>query len=312
MYTITSFRLGLLVTVLLILSVLFSAPIYAGNTDLQEIYTRLRPALENNVYNLPVYIESHDEENRMQGEIYGLVQHPFEEVHHALGVPDHWCDISPQHLNIKACTYQHRDNYCELTFYTGRKHYESPDAAYQIPYRFSRSDNGNGYFQVVLTANDGPMGTSDYRIEVEAIPIDARQTFVHFSYAYRYNFLTRLGMSTYLNTLGRNKIGFSVTGKDESGKPVFVEGVRGIIERNAVRYYLAIQSYLETLTLPANQRFITRLAHWFDLTERHHTQLYEMDKKDYLEYKLQEQQDQLRLQKDIDQRKAPDSKCRTE
>ena len=106
-------------------------------------------------------------------------------------------------------------------------------------------------------------------------------------------------MSTYLATLGRGKVGFSITGRDQAGQPVYIEGVRGIVERNAVRYYLAIQSYLDTLMIDREQRHEARLNKWFELTEQHHRQLYEMDKQDYLGAKRQEYLDQRRLQKAI-------------
>lgn len=276
---------------------------------LLDTYVRIKPMLENNVYGIPVYIESNGENNTMLGEIYGVIQHPYADVRQALGTPDNWCEIAPQHLNIKACTYQHFDGYCELTFYTGRKYYEAPEDVYQIPYRFSRSDNGNGYFHAGLTASKGPMGTKDYRIEVEAIALKNSGTFVHFSYSYKYNALTRMGMAAYLATLGSNKVGFSVTGKDEQGKPIYVDGLRGIIERNAVRHYLAIQSYLDTKSIAEKEQFNARINHWFELTENHHLQLYEMDKQDYLEYKQLERQDQLRLQQDVNSRNGDRNKC---
>jgi len=276
---------------------------------LMDTYVRITPKLENNVYGIPVYIESNGENNTMLGEIYGLIQHPYEDVRQALGTPDNWCEIAPQHFNIKACTYQHLDGYCELTFYTGRKYYEAPDDVYQVPYQFSRSDNGNGYFHASLTATKGPMGTKDYRIEVEAISLKDSRTFIHFSYSYKYNALTRMGMTAYLATLGSNKVGFSATSEDEQGKPIYVDGLRGIIERNAVRYYLAIQSYLDTKNMPAEKQFNARINHWFDLTENHHLQLYEMDKEDYLKYKQLEHQDQLKLQQDVNNRNGDKSKC---
>jgi hypothetical protein len=103
-------------------------------------------------------------------------------------------------------------------------------------------------------------------------------------------------MSTYFMTLGSDKIGFSVMDHDEDGKPVYVNGIRGVIERNSIRYYFAIQSYLDSLAEPADKQFEARINKWFELTEQHHEQLYEMDKADYLQFKRKEWQDQMRLQ----------------
>jgi RNase P subunit RPR2 len=78
-----------------------------------------------------------------------------------------------------------------------------------------------------------------------------------------------------------------------------VRGLQGVIERNAMRYYFAIQSYLNTQEVEKSKRFESRISSWFDLTEKYHKQLYELDKPDYLKYKKMERKDQIRLQKAI-------------
>ena len=277
------------------------APIaaHAGNASLQARYAELKPALQKNVYAMPISIFSSDGDHRMLGEVYGVIDSPFQSVHTALTTPAHWCEIVPLHLNIKACTYQHQNAFCQLTFYTGRKYYEKPDDVYQLAYRFSLSEDLHDYFHVDLSSAHGPMGTSDYNIQVEAIPLTDTTSFIHFRYAYSYNYLTQLGMNTYLATLGQDKVGFSVISKNGQDAPVLVSGIRGIIERNAVRYYLAIKSYMDTVQVAPDRRFDARSERWFELTERHHRQLYEMDKEEYLTYKHQELTDQQRLQKAI-------------
>ena len=125
-------------------------------------------------------------------------------------------------------------------------------------------------------------------------------TFVHFRYAYRASSMSRLATSGYLATLGSGKIGFTVIGQGRDGNPQYVGGVRGIAERNAVRYYLAIQAFLETLDAPEAQRFEQRLERWFDLTERYKAQLHELERTEYLQYKRQEYQQQIEHQQALD------------
>jgi hypothetical protein len=278
-----------------------TSPAYAGKSELFETYRTIKDKLENNVYGIPIYIKSKNENKTMLGEVYGRLPYSFRELRLALATPANWCDIVPQHLNIKACTYQSVNDHCRVTFYTGRKFYETPEDVYQLAYRFKLVTNENKYFHTRFIADKGPLGTKAYLIELEAIPLTDKSSFIHFSYSYQYNFLTELGMDTYLATLGSDKVGFSVTGVDKDGKPIYIDGVRGIIERNSVRYYLAIQSYLQTQSIPARLRFTARISKWFELTEKYHRQLYEMDKKDYLEYKQKEHLDQIRLQAAIEQ-----------
>ena len=283
-----------------ILNLFFAHNVAATPADkLANKYEEIEDELLENNYDIPVYLESSDIENTMRGDVYGILYYPFKTVRHALTSLKNWCEIMPQHLNIKACTYQHRNKQCSLSFYSGRKFYQKADNVYRLNYNFKVSKPAPEYFRVSLQAKQGPVDTSDYNILVEATPLSDSSTFIHFSYEYKYGFWTSMGMSTYLATLGSDKVGFTIENTDENDKPVYIKGVRGIVERNAIRYYLAIQSYLDTQTLPAEKQFLKRISHWFDLTEQYHQQLYEMDKKDYIKYKKLERQDQLQLQKVI-------------
>jgi hypothetical protein len=60
------------------------------------------------------------------------------------------------------------------------------------------------------------------------------------------------------------------------------------VERNAMRYYLAIDAYLDTMDAPQAQRVDKRINQWFTATERYPTQLHEMDRNTYVSMKRQE------------------------
>jgi hypothetical protein len=112
------------------------------------------------------------------------------------------------------------------------------------------------------------------------------------SYSYAYGTAARLAMQAYLATAGRDKVGFSITGKAEDGKPVYVDGVRGVLERNTMRYYLAIEAYLGGMSAPPGEREEKRLRDWFAATERYPIQLHEMERDEYLAMKRHELQRQ--------------------
>lgn len=288
---------------------LLAANSIADDASLRRKYEHIRTLLQDNVYGIPIYIESRDENHTMQGGVYGILPHTFPKVRQALTTVANWCKISPQHFNIKACTYQTLNHRCQLTFYSGRKFYEAAEDVYQLAYHFDLINDEKDYFRVRLSSDTGPMGTSNYRIEAEAIPFAEAGTFIHFSYAYHDNFFTRLGMKAYLAMLGRNKLGFTIVQQDMNGKPVYVQGIRGIIERNAARYYFAIQSYLDTEDIQTGKRFRQRLNRWFDLTEKYPLQLHEMEMQAYLESKQMEWQNQLRLQQSLPGAKGVNSEC---
>jgi hypothetical protein len=131
------------------------------------------------------------------------------------------------------------------------------------------------YLDVRLAAPNGPLGTTDYHIQLEAAPLDRRHTILHLTYSHEYGPQARLAMRLYLGTLGRGKVGFTVVGSERDGKPVYVGGFRGAEERNVMRYYLAIEAYLESLSVPPRERFEKRLQTWFAFSERYSPQLHE-------------------------------------
>jgi hypothetical protein len=186
-----------------------------------------------------------------------------------------------------------------LTFYIGRKVYQSPEDARQVLYRYRIVDQQKGYLDIMLHADTGPFGTKDHRMRFEALPLNGGRTFVHVSYAYSDSAALRLAAKVYFATLGRSKVGFTVTGTDSSGKPVYIGGPRGSIERNAVRYYFAIQTFMNAARYPDETRFSMRINQWYDLTTRFRRQLFELDEKDYLRYKTAEHKNQETLQREI-------------
>lgn len=133
----------------------------------------------------------------------------------------------------------------------------------------------------------------------EALALDNGKTFVHVSYTYSDSVALRLASKAYFATLGRSKAGFTVTGTDRNGAPVYIDGPRGSIERNAVRYYFAIQTFMHTSHDPEATRFNSSINEWYDLTARYKKQLFDLDKKDYLTFKMSEHTNQLLLQQQI-------------
>jgi hypothetical protein len=244
----------------------------------------------------PFAVETGADGGLAHGTVYTTVPHDFASLADVLRSPANWCEITSLHLNVKSCIWSDAGAGPRLTLYSGRKTYERPEDAHALPYAFELVEDGDEYFRVLLTGDDGPLGTSDYSIEIEAIPTGESESFIRLSYAYRYGLTTRLAFASYFATLGSGKVGFSVVGADARGNAVYVDGMAGMIERNAVRYQLAIQAYLDTCDLPESERFEGRIARWFSLTERHRRQLYELEQQEYLQNKRREYSDQLRLQ----------------
>ena len=174
----------------------------------------------------------------------------------------------------------------------GKKYDQALAETYKASFNFEQINNTDNYFSTELSAAEGPLGTSDYRIWVEATPLNSKQTFLHFTYAYSFGLTGRIAMKGYLATIGKDKVGFTVNETLSNGQPDYIKGVRGVVERNTMRYYLTIEAYLAALNQPANKQLDKRLERWFDSTEQYAKQLHEVERSDYLEMKTKEYQRQ--------------------
>ena len=261
-------------------------------TALRAKHDSLREKLANNAFQRPLVLESTQNSGDLRGEVYAIVDQPFDVVGPALQGMDHWCDLLILHLNVKGCSAAGKPPAETLSLVVGRKFDQPLDDGYKVDFAYSMPAASGDYLRVQMAADAGPVGTRNYRLALEAVPLDDKRSFIHMSYAYAYGATARLAMQAYLATAGREKIGFSVTGKTEDGKPVYIDGVRGVVERNTMRYYLAIESYLGSLSAPPGEQQDKRLRDWFASTERHKQQLHEIDRDDYLKMKRSELQRQ--------------------
>jgi hypothetical protein len=254
---------------------------------LKARYDALHDKFANNQFGRPLVLESKEASGDLRGDVYAIVDYPYSMVQQALVSPEHWCDILILHLNVKRCKATGGTPRM-LNLYVGRKFDQPIEDAYQLDFAFRVAATSSDSLQVQLSAAEGPLSTKNYRIVVEAVPIDARKSVIHMSYAYGYGFSARVAMQTYLATLGSQKVGFTVIDRKADGKPVYQAGVLGLLERNTMRYYLAIDAYLSAYNLPAAEQPERRIRQWYASTERYAEQLHEMDQSEYLEMKRKE------------------------
>ena len=249
-----------------------------GAAALRARFDALKEPLAHNAYGRPLVLQSTEASDHLEGQVYARVDQPYAAVQKALQGTDNWCAILILHLNVKMCHALPTG----LDMALGRKYDQPVGDAYRLHFEFKLDTSAADYLKAQLTSPDGPLGTRDYRIAVEATPLDATHTVLYMSYAYGFGFTARVAMSAYLSTAGSEKVGFSVAGQDSEGKPAYVGGVRGLVERNTMRYYLAIEAFVDA---PAPAQLEQRLGAWYDSTERYPRQLHEMDRADYLAMK---------------------------
>ena len=270
--------------------------------SLRDRYQTLAPQLADNPFHRPLVLESTESPDRLKSDIYSVLDYPFATVSGALNDPAqgaaNWCDVLILHLNIKYCHATQGASGSVLNVNLGRKVEESLSSSYRLEFNFHPAASSADYFRVELSAASGPLSTRDYHITLEAIPAPgvSNHTFLHLTYAYGYGTAGRLAMRTYLATVGSGKVGFTKTAEASSGTPEYVGGVRGLLERNTMRYYLAIDAYLKSLSASPDKRLQQRLNTWFNATEQYPRQLHELDRQDYLEMKHHEVERQQTVQ----------------
>jgi hypothetical protein len=111
-------------------------------------------------------------------------------------------------------------------------------------------------------------------------------------YAYQFGFEARLAMDAYLATTGSGKVGFTRIDAPGEAQPRYIGGMRGVVERNTIRYFLSVDAYLAALSAPPPQRLDVSLDRWYTATERYPRQLHEVDRATYLAMKHREYQRQ--------------------
>jgi hypothetical protein len=257
----------------------------AAAAALASRYGGLAGALAQSPFGMPLVVRSRDEGALAEGEILGLVPHSYPAIAAAFASPRAFCDVAALHPNVKGCAHARAGGEDRITLYAGRKHYEPAGSAYTQEFSALAREVGDGYLRLVLRSPDGPLGTRDYVFTLEAMPAgDA--TFIAVRYAYRPSLASRAATAGYLATAGSGKTGFSTGDAGAGGGPA--RGVRGVVERNAMRHYLALIAVLDTGAVAEPARAAARLDRYYTLTDRFATQLREYDRAEYVAIKTRE------------------------
>lgn len=232
-----------------------------------------------------VRVESSQTQEGITGEVHAMLAHPFEVTAAALKDPANWCEILMLHLDTKECHVASDGAGTLVSVGVVRNHDQPASSAHRVTFTFRRAEDSARALQLKLDADTGPLGTSNYRIVVEAAPSDGGRTAIRMSYAYSYGVVARIAMQAYLATFGRHKVGFTLAGHEPDGEPRYIGGMRGVVERNTMRYYLAVEAYLDALSAPPGARVEKSLRNWYEAIERYPRQLHEMRRDDYLAMK---------------------------
>lgn len=240
-----------------------------------------RAAMADSDFGRPLRLESSDRDRRARGEVLALLEQALTDLDRALQDPWRWCEIMLLTPSISRCEVQD-DNPPRLEVRLARRFDQMPQEGIAAQFAFHRQASDAHYSAVRLEADEGPIGTSDYRIEVEALALDPERSVVRMAYSYRYGLMASLASKAYLAGKGGGKVGFTrIGGAQDDAR---IGGMRGSVERNAMRYYLAIEAHVAQAVVgpeAPSSRLAGSLERWLEAIARHPHQLAETDPKAY-------------------------------
>lgn len=222
----------------------------------------------------------------LAGEVVMLLPRPLASVAAVFASPASLCALLDLHLNVRSCTPSAEPGSPVLDLVAGPMRQSLPGLVYPLRLVLQADAASPGYFGARFGVADSPADDPRLRVQLQAVAVGSGHSYLHVHYHQRPDLATQLATRLYLATAGRGKIGFSPDGVAADGRPRFVGGERGALERNLVRHYLAL--LVATAPAPAGTPAAgrdARLRAWFALTERHPAQLHELDLADYLREK---------------------------
>jgi hypothetical protein len=267
---------------------LATVPDAQSAASLRAKYLSLGEQLRNNPFQRALTLDSSESSSDLKGDIYALVDYPFATVSAALNGAEEWCDVLILHINTKYCHATTDEIGTILRLGVGKKTAQPLDDAYPLAFSYRVAEAKATFLEIRLDAEEGPLSTRNYHIQLQAVPVGNGRTFMHFTYSYEYGLAGRLAMKAYLATIGSDKVGFTIIGKLPDGQPEYIGGMRGVAERNTMRYYLAIDAFLGALNTQPPLQLRKRLQSWFTATEQYPRQLHEVGRTAYFEMKQSE------------------------
>jgi hypothetical protein len=236
-----------------------------------------------------LYLQSTVADLRAQGQVLARLPLPLAEVRAALRSPRSWCLLLMLHPNVGECEVRAvGQGPPTLQMLMGQQRVAVIGSTHRLSLAWSLQRDDDSGLSLDLTAEQGPMGTRDYRIGARIEALDATHSALELQYSSAFS---RAGLwlaELYVSTAGRQRIGFTVEGQDANGQPVHVRGLRGSVERNTMRFHLAVQSWLGVQSLPAAQRIPRAIDAWWQSSEPHAAQLHEVEREEYVQMKLQQ------------------------
>jgi len=261
-----------------------AAPDPARQAALLAEHAAVQASLADSPFGAPLLLRGTDTDAPLNnGEVLAVLPRPLDSVAAVLRTAAGLCGMLLLQLNVRACQPTDGPDGRRLQLTAGPLHTTMTGLTSTVALQLLPQVDTPRHFGILLTAPTGPLGNSDLQMQLEAVALASGSTYLHIDYRQNSSLGARMATPVYLATAGRHKVGFSRDGATAEGRPPrLVGGERGALERQVMRHYLALLvSTAATSGAPAAQAD-ARLRAWHALTERHATQLHEIDLADYL------------------------------
>lgn len=246
-------------------------------------HAALQASLADSPFGAPLLLRGTDPGAPLNsGAVLAELPRPLDSVAAVLRTAAGVCGMLLLQLNVRACQPTDGPDGRRLQLTAGPLHTTLPGLTSTLALQLQPQTDNPRHFSIMLTAPAGPLGSSDLQMRLEAVAVAPGTTYLHIDYRQTSGLAARLATQAYLATAGRDKVGFSRDETATEGPPRLVGGERGALERQVMRHYLALLvSTAPSSGAPAAQAD-ARLRTWFAATERHATQLHEIDLAGYL------------------------------
>lgn len=255
----------------------------ARQSALLAEHAALQGRLADSPFGEPLLLRTtHVGDGLQSGDVLAVLPQPLGRVAAVLRTAAGLCGMLLLHLNVRDCQPVAGAAGQQLLVTAGPMRAALPGLTDTLSLLLQPQADAAGHFSLLLTAPSGPLGSSDLRVHLEAVALAPDQTYLHIAYHQATGLAARLATQLYLATAGRDKVGFSRGAPGPDGQRRPIGGERAALERNVMRHYLALLASSAAVDgTPAAQRD-ARLRAWHALTERHATQLHEIDLAGYL------------------------------
>ena len=247
---------------------------------LQQSQQGMQDRLQHSPFNRPLLLSSQEAAEHLGGDLYASLAPGLDALAPVAASAERWCEILLLLSNAKACRALPDTAPARLQLSISSSKTADASGASLTEFTLDARAAEPGYMAATLRAADGPAGTQNIQLRLEAIPQPGGHSFIHLQYAYDTHLLGRMAMQAYLQTLGRGKTGFTLI--DQGGVPTPIGGARGVIERNTMRYFLGLECALTHAAQPVSERFGQMAACWWGAVEQYPQPLHEMARDEYL------------------------------